>query len=154
MTAERITGLALVVIGAVAAFDAFKASGWGPSGPDAGWYPFWSALTMAAAALIAVAATVRTPARGGVFGSREGLAAFFKVTAPMFAVAAAIPWLGFYLTSGLYLGGFTRWQGRYHWPWCIALAVAVPFALYLCFEQGFRVPLPKSLLYQYGVLAF
>jgi hypothetical protein len=69
----------------------------------------------------------------------------------MIAVAVAIPWLGFYVTSGVYMGGFARWLGSYRWHWVALIGLSVPLALYLCFEQGFRVPLPKSVLYLYGM---
>lgn len=153
-TAELVTGGALVLLAVVALQDTFKMSGWGASGPDAGWYPFWSAAVMGAAALVALAPVFTRRVSGPVFSSREGIGALARVTLPMIAVAVAIPWLGFYVTSGVYMGGFARWQGRYNWLWVTVIALAVPLALYLCFEQGFRVPLPKSVFYLYGALPF
>lgn len=153
-TAELITGGALVLLAVVALQDTFKTSGWGSSGPDSGWYPFWSAAVMGAAALIALAGVATGRVGGPVFSSREGIGALARVTLPMIAVALAIPWLGFYVTTGVYMGGFARWQGGYKWFWVAVIAVSLPVALYLCFEQGFRVPLPKSVLYLYGMLSF
>lgn len=134
--------------------DTFKSSGWDSSGPASGWYPFWSAAALGAAGLMVMVDSVRTPAQGGVFTSAQGAMDFSRVALPMVAVAASIPWLGFYIASGLYIGGFARWQGRYPWVAVGALALGIPLTLYLSFELGFRVPLPKSLFYQQGILLF
>ena len=150
LSADRLTAAALLLIAVVALQDTFKASGWEGSVPGSGWYPFWSAAMLAAAALVPLASRGVTR----VFSSPGGLSAMLRVAVPMVAVAAAIPWLGFYVTSGVYMGGFARWQGRYPWVAIAALAAGLPIALYLCFEQGFRLPLPKSMLYQAGVVPF
>ena len=153
-TAEIAGALALILLAAVAAVDTFKTSGWEASGPASGWYPFWSAITLGAAGLWVLAGAVTSGPRGAFLSAEEGPAPFAKAALPMVAVAAAIPWLGFYLTSGIYMGALARWQGRYRWLAVAALGIGVPLAIYLCFEQGFRVPLPKSILYGQGILLF
>jgi hypothetical protein len=39
---------------------------------------------------------------------------------------------------------FMRWLGRFAWPTIIAVAVGVPFSLFLVFELWFLLPLPKG----------
>ncbi len=59
-------------------------------------------------------------------------------------------WLGFYLATFTYMGFFAAYIGRYR-PWAIALAaVTVPLAVYLLFEVGFKLVLPKSIFYTSG----
>jgi hypothetical protein len=72
----------------------------------------------------------------------------------MIVAAFAILWLGFYIVTGAYMGFFARWIGHYKWRWVVLLAVLMPAAIYASFELGFRVSLPKSFLYQAGVLPF
>jgi len=152
--AERITAAAIMLIAAVAMADSFRRSGWTASGPDAGFYPFWSAAAMGAAGAIVLVRSPAAPAGGRVFSSREGVRAILQLLAPLLVGVVLLSWLGFYLVSGLYMGFFARWLGRYHWIGALALAVVVPIALYLTFERGFKVPLPKSLLYTEGIVPF
>jgi tripartite tricarboxylate transporter TctB family protein len=65
-----------------------------------------------------------------------------------------IPALGFYVATGLYMGGFAWWIGRYKIWWVALIAVLFPIVIYLAFEIGFRVTLPKSFLYDLGALPF
>ena len=70
----------------------------------------------------------------------------------MIAMTAAIVWLGFYIVTGAFMGLFARWIGRYRWIWVLVLTVTMPLAIYLTFETGFRVTLPKSVFYDRGLL--
>ncbi len=67
-----------------------------------------------------------------------------QLVVPMVVVVSLLPWLGFYIVSGLYMAFFARWLGRYPWISVLALGVVVPVALYLTFERGFKVPLPQE----------
>jgi len=89
-----------------------------------------------------------------VFEGREGIFAVLKLVIPMVVAALAILWLGFYVVTGLYMGLFARWIGHYKWPWVTVLTIVMPAAIYASFELGFRVSLPKSFLYDLGVLPF
>ena len=49
-----------------------------------------------------------------------------------------------YLASGLLIGVFMKWIGRYRWIAVLALSIAVPVVTYVMFERWFLVPLPKG----------
>lgn len=151
---ERGTALALILIAAVAMNDSLRRSGWTSSGPDAGFYPFWSAAAMAAAALVVLVSSFRMPPRGSLFGSSEGVTALAQLLAPLFVLVWALPWVGFYVASGAYMAVFARWIGRYSWVWVVVIGLAVPLALFFMFERGFKVPLPKSYFYADGIVPF
>lgn len=126
-----------------------------PGGIGAGFYPFWSAFVVfACGAVVAYKAWVGRVEGPPVFEGREGIFAVLKLILPMIVAVFAILWLGFYIVSGLYMGLFARWIGRYGWLWVVLLSVAMPAAIYAAFELGFRVSLPKSFLYNAGVLPF
>jgi len=148
-----LTALIIVIVAIVAIADSFKTAGWTTSGPGAGFYPFWSAVMMGGAAAIVLARSLRVKARS-LFVSPEGALAFWQLAIPMVVVLVSLPWLGFYVASGAYMGFFARWIGRYRWYWVAVLAVSVPLLLFLTFERGFRVPLPKSALYLWGISPF
>ncbi len=151
---EVVTTALLILIALIAMNDSLKRSGWTASGPDAGWYPFWSAAMMGIAAVIIFVITLRKPPGKPFFESAEGAGTFWQLVIPMTLMIGLINWLGFYLVSALYMGFFARWIGKYHWAWIIVIAVSVPLALYLGFERAFQAPLPKSLFYSQGLTPF
>jgi len=151
---EVATAAVFVVIAAIAMFDSRRGALIGatsdPGGIGSGFYPFWSAAIMGVAALLLIyRSTATRQSAEGVVASRDGLVAVAKLVVPMVVAAASMLWLGFYLAVGLYMGFFARYIGSYRWPWVGASAISVPLLIYLIFEQGFRMLLPKSILYGY-----
>lgn len=153
---QLATAAILILIAAVAMFDTGNGalpdpSGRAPGGLRGGWYPFWSSALMAVAGIIVLYRVFVTPQPAqGIFRDRQAVLDVLKLVVPMVLVAVAMGWLGFYITAALYLGFFARAIGRYGWPWTIVSAIAIPVALYLLFELGFKVSLPKSLLFPFG----
>ncbi len=154
------TAVAFALVAAVAMFDSragalVDRTGTEPGGIGAGFYPFWSAtLVFVCASAVAYRAWV-TPTPGThAFEGREAVVAVAKLLIPMIVASASILVLGFYLMTGLYMGLFARWIGHYRWVWVAALTVGMPAAIYATFELGFRVSLPKSFLYDAGLLPF
>ncbi len=160
---QLATAAFLIGIAAVAMFDSRRwaliaSSADAPGGMGAGFYPFWSAALMAVGALIVVYQTLRNPqAAKGVFEGSQGLRDVLLLIVPMVAAIGAIDkplQLGFYVVAALYMAFFTLVVGRYRPQWALLSALAVSVGLFVIFEQGFRVPLPKSFLYDAGVLPF
>ena len=155
------TAAAFMGLAAVAMFDSragalVNRSGTEPGGIGAGFYPFWSAALMfICAGLVAYGAWAKPDSQGGVvFEGREAVLAVVKLTIPMLVMTVAIAWLGFYIVTGAFMGLFARWIGKYRWIWVVVLTIAMPVGIYLTFETGFRVALPKSFLYDRGLLPF
>jgi len=168
------TAAAIVLIAAVAMFDSSAAfnpsAGTSPGDVGARWYPFWAAAIMAAAGLVVAYRALTTPQSAeGVFAGRTTLFAVLKLALPMLVYATliggvgwrteetiytVIPRLGFYVATALYMGGFAWWIGRYKIWWVALILVAFPLVIFVAFEVGFRVSLPKSVLYEQGILPF
>jgi len=154
------TAVAFMFVAAVAMIDSragalVDTTGTQPGGIGAGFYPFWSAFVVFVCAGVVGYKSWNGRVTGPpVFEGREGIFAVLKLVIPMVVAVVAIRWLGFYIVSGLYMGLFARWIGRYNWLWVLVLTVGMPAAIYAAFELGFRVSLPKSLLYDIGVLPF
>lgn len=149
------TAAAIVLIAAVAMFDSrnvFTAlPGTAPGDVGPSWYPFWAAALMGAAALGVAYRFATTPQpTEGVFAGRESILAVVKLVVPMVAYAASFQWLGFYLATGAYMGFFSAYLGRYRWFAIVAVTIITPLAIYLLFEVGFRLTLPKSIFYKSG----
>ena len=147
------TAAAIITVAVIAMVDSWRKAGWTPTGPDTGFYPFWSAAVMAGAATVALAqAARRPPAVSSIFESAAGVRAFLTLVVPMVLATALIAPLGLYIASGAYMGYFAKVVGRYRWVYVFALTVGVPLALYFGFERAFRFSLPKSVLYAPGIL--
>ena len=168
------TAAAIALIAAVAMFDsraAFSPSaGTSPGDVGARWYPFWAAAIMGIASLIVAYRTLATPQGSeAAFEGRQSVFAVLKIAVPMLVYAlliggigwkttdftyVVVPPFGFYLATALYMGFFAWWLGRYKIWWVAAIAVAFPLVIFVAFEIGFRVTLPKSFLYDNGILPF
>lgn len=148
------TAAAILLIAAVAMFDTRRGalpnvSGGAPGGLAGGFYPFWSAALVAAfSAFVVWRAYVLPQPAQGVFKDRASVSAVLTLVVPMIVAVALIPVLGFYLMTALYMGFFAATLGHYKWYWVLAIAVLFPLAIYLTFEVGFRVGLPKSIFYE------
>ena len=131
-------------------------SGTQPGGIGAGFYPFWSATLVFVCSAFIGYRSWRTPQPGtAAFEDRAALFAALKLIIPMIVATVAIQLgLGFYIVTALYMGLFARWIGRYPWIWVVVIAVLMPAAIYGAFEIGFHVSLPKSFLYDAGLLPF
>jgi putative tricarboxylic transport membrane protein len=170
------TAAAVVLIAAVAMFDSRNAfnpsTGTAPGDVGSRWYPFWAATIMGVSAVVVAYRSLTTPQAGeGIFQRRESVFAVSKLVLPMLTyvtiirgigwkdsatdiVYTVIPPLGFYIATALYMGGFAWWIGRYRVWWVALILVAFPIVIFVVFEIGFRVTLPKSFLYDNGVLPF
>ena len=154
------TAVAFGFVAAVAMIDSragalVDTTGTQPGGIGAGFYPFWSAFVVFVCAGVVGYKAWRSDVVGpAVFEGRTWIFAVLKLVVPMIVAVVAILWLGFYIVSGLYMGVFARWIGKYNWLVTLALTVGMPAAIYAAFELGFRVSLPKSFLYSAGLLPF
>jgi hypothetical protein len=146
----------MILIAAVAMFDSRASAlpdstGKFPGGLGPGFYPFWSAAMIAGAALVVIYRWYGSLDTGeGVFAKREAWTAPLKIALPMIVAVGLIEWIGFYFVTGLYMGFFARFIGRYKWIWVLVIAIVFPALIYLSFEKGFRVFLPKSIFYEQG----
>jgi len=147
------TAAAIVLIAAVALFDRrdiFRfVVGTAPGDVGASWYPFWAAGIMGLAAVgIAIRAATTPQPTEGAFTGRESVLAVVRLVVPMILYAASFSVLGFYIATGVYMGFFAWYLGRYKVHWILTTALVTPLLIYLAFEVGFKLLLPKSFLYQ------
>lgn len=151
----------VVVCGAFVVLTLFVASesvklgiGWGDSGPDAGFFPFALAVIMGGGALGAgirgLAARARRESRP-FFEHPVEIVDLLRVGLPMAAAIAAIPVLGLYLTTGLYIFLFAWWYGGFRWYASLAAGAISAGLLVLVLQRGFGIPMPRSLWYGEGL---
>lgn len=150
---QLATAAVLIVIAAVAMFDTRSGAlpdptGRAPGGLRGGWYPFWSAALMAAAAALVLVRTARGAASGDpLFATPQGARHMLLLVVPMTIAILGMSWLGFYIVAALYMAFFMKVIGHYRWPWIAGSALLVSVGFFVLFEKGFLVPLPKSIFY-------
>ncbi len=142
---------ALVVAGVVLLREAAQLpTGWTPSGPGPGFFPFWlgAGFTLSAAVVLARAWNSNhdrdQPFLTGSAGQR-----ILVVFLPMVAVVALLRYLGIYLGGALYLVCYTRFVGRHPWLLSLAVGVGVPAVLFFVFERWFLMPMPKGTILEW-----
>jgi len=143
----------MMLIAAVAMIDSRASAlpdttGTSPGGLGPGFYPFWAAFFVFAGGAWVLYRTLTTPqAAEGVFRDRRSVTSVLTLAVPMAIAVTLLPTIGIYLMTGSYMGFFAATIGRYKWYWVAAIAIGFPLAIYLAFETGFRVSLPKSIFY-------
>jgi putative tricarboxylic transport membrane protein len=145
--AEGLTALVFLAVGAVVAIDSLRiGAGWAEDGPQAGYFPFYIGLALAAAGIVGLVDALRQRAATGseAFATREQLARVGQVFGPTCVYVAAIYAAGIYVASALFIGWFMRRHGRFTWLRTLPVALGVPLMLFMLFERWFLVPLPKG----------
>jgi putative tricarboxylic transport membrane protein len=142
--ADLVTALALVLVGGVVVADAVRlGAGWDSDGPQSGFFPFWLAVLMVAAA-VAIAAQAAGRTSPAPFVTAGQLRPVLAVLAPAAAMVVLMEYLGLYVAAALYLAFYMRWVGRHSWRTIVALSLGVPILTFLIFERWFLVPMPKG----------
>lgn len=141
-----VSAVLIALAGVVLASSLELGIGWGVSGPDSGFFPFWLALILAMAAGVNLVQTVRRAGGGRAFVSRPALVRALKVGLSSLAYVLLIEFVGLYGASALFLALFMRWLGGHRWSASIAVGLGIPAGIFLLFEKWFLIPLPKGIL--------
>jgi putative tricarboxylic transport membrane protein len=145
-TMEIVVAALLLLLALVVMYDSHRVgSGWADDGPQAGYFPFYVGLILAAAsAWTLMRLLFAGKGDGHVFVTHRKLRLVLSVFIPSAIYVAAIYFIGIYVSSALFIGGFMYWHGRFSWPKIILVSVIVPVSMFLMFEVWFLVPLPKG----------
>lgn len=139
-------GMALLIgaFGAVVIFGSVKAGiNWGAEGPRAGFFPFYVGIAIVVSSLINLWHAQRDDDRR-LFAEWGQLRQVMSVVVPTAIYVGAMPFIGLYVASTVFIAWFMRWLGGYRWLTTLAVAIGMPVVTYLVFERWFLVPLPKG----------
>ncbi len=146
--AEVGVGVVLMALAGVLARESVVlGAGWGPTGPQPGFFPFLCSLVMGVGSAVTIVRALRGGPNRPLYESSEEALGVLKVGIPIALAVASLQYLGFYVMTALYMGLFAAWYGRYRWYIVLPVSVLLPAVIYLVFEHGFRISLPKSILY-------
>ncbi|HEY7904793.1 MAG TPA: tripartite tricarboxylate transporter TctB family protein [Casimicrobiaceae bacterium] len=145
LAAEVVGAMATLALGVAIAIGAHADGvGWTSGGPEAGTFPFYVGLIVAAASLGNLALAFLRRDRAAVFLDAVKARRIAAFGVPLLLFVAASVWLGFYVATILYLAGVMRVQGRYRWWMALSVAIGSAAFFYLVLEVWFKVPLLKG----------
>ena len=135
-----------VLVGAIVAIDSRRiGAGWAEDGPQAGYFPFYIGLALAAAGLVTLYDALRVESKWNrSFATREQLARIGQVFVPTCIYVAGIYLIGIYFASAVFIGYFMKRHGNFRWPMLAGVSIGVPLSLFMLFERWFLVSLPKG----------
>lgn len=142
-------GLAVftLAIGAVVMFASLEQGiGWGDTGPEPGYFPFYIGLLLATASVAnGVLTVVRWKPMAISFVSRTAFRQVLSVFIPIALFVAAMPLTGIYVASAIFIAWF-MWRDKlrskpYGKLMIATVSCGAVLASYLIFDLWFKVPL-------------
>jgi hypothetical protein len=118
--------------------------GWAAEGPRAGFFPFYVSLIILVSSAVNLWNVLREDDGRALFAEWGQIRQVMSVVIPSAVYVLSVPYIGMYVSSGLLVGFFMRWLGRYRWATVLAVAIGLPVVTYILFERWFLVPLPKG----------
>lgn len=148
-TMEIVVSIAFLLVGALVLWDSVRLGHrWSDEGPQAGYFPFYIAVIMMAAAALNLFFTgfSKKARQSGAktFVTWGQLKPVLAVLFPLILFLFGMQFLGLYLSAALFIGIFMRINGGYGLTKILPIAIITPVVVYLMFEKWFLVPLPKG----------
>jgi putative tricarboxylic transport membrane protein len=146
--ADIVVALGLMVIGLLVLGDAVRLGfGWGMSGPESGFFPFYMGLGIVICTFFIVLRAIKIYKKDGAgkpLIPKGGAAQILWVLLPAIGVVLLTELLGLHLATVLYLAFYMGVVGRIPWAKVILLSVLVPLVVYVLFDRIFLIPLPEG----------
>ncbi|MCE5263294.1 MAG: tripartite tricarboxylate transporter TctB family protein [Deltaproteobacteria bacterium] len=144
--AELIVAVAIFLIGVVMMVDSHRIGmGWAPEGPQAGYFPFRTgAIICISSVVVFLRALFGKDRKHELFVSWDRFKQVLFVLIPAFLYVLVTQFIGIYVASALFIGGFMRVIGKFSWLKAILVSVIISAVLFWMFEIQFMVPLPKG----------
>jgi len=147
--AEIFVAFLLIVVGIIALVDSVRLGfGWGMSGPESGFFPFYlgaGTIVCSLLVLINVLKEYKKGAAGQRLMPQGALTPILWVLIPATAMIVISEFVGLHIAAGLYLAFYMRAVGKIGWVTTILVSLLVPMSLYIAFDKLFLVPLPQGL---------
>ena len=147
--ADIYVGLFLMAIGLLVLGDAIRLGfGWGMSGPEAGFFPFYMALGIVICTFFIVRRGIKILKKEGAgkpLIQKGGLTQILWVLIPAAGMVLLTELIGLHLATVLYLGFYMGVVGKENWGKVILLSILIPLVVYIVFDKVFLIPLPEGL---------
>ncbi len=147
--AEICIAFLLIAVGVITLVDSVRLGfGWGMSGPESGFFPFYlGAGTIVCSLLVLLNLfTKRKKAGAAKRLMPEGaLTPILWVLIPATLMIVISEFVGLHVAAVLYMAFYMRAVGNVRWVTTILVSLLVPLSLYVAFDKLFLVPLPQGL---------
>jgi hypothetical protein len=147
--ADIIVALGMMLVGIISLADAIRLGfGWGMSGPEAGFFPFYMGLGILICTILIVVKAVkayRKDGPGGPLIQEGGLVQILWILIPAIGVVLLTELIGLHLATVFYLAFNIRVLGKMSWVKVVLLSILVPLSMYIVFDRVFLIPLPEGL---------
>ena len=145
-TVDIVVSLSLLALAILLGFDNWRTGiAWASDGPQAGYFPFYLAVILAAASDYGLVTSLVTGAGATTtFVTRDQLRRVMQVFIPTLLFCLLVQWLGLYVASFLLIAGFMRMIGRISLWKSLLTAFLFAVAMFLTFDIAFDVIMPKG----------
>jgi hypothetical protein len=137
--------LMLIALAGLLGFDNWRTGmSWEADGPQAGYFPFYLSVLLAAASLFGLISTLTETNTGDTFVTRDQFRRVMQVFVPTLLFCILMQYLGLYVASFLLIAGFMWIIGRIA-LWKSALtAFLFSIIMFVTFDIAFDVIMPKG----------
>ena len=144
--AEVIVATAIFLIGAVMMVDGHRIGmGWASDGPQAGYFPFRTGAIIAISSVVIILRVLLGKHRNHeLFVSWDRFKTVLCVLIPTALYVLVTQFIGIYVASAVFIGGFMRAMAGFSWLKIILVSICIVIMLFWMFEIQFMVPLPKG----------
>jgi putative tricarboxylic transport membrane protein len=143
---ETVTLAIVLAFALLMAWDNWRTgAAWESTGPQAGYFPFYVAMILAAACVFGLVnelRKLREPAKP--FVSRNQFKRVLQVFVPTLLFVPVTQWLGLYVASFILIAGFMMVVGHIKAWKSILTAFIFSAAMFATFEIAFDVIMPKG----------
>jgi len=145
-TAETIVYVVLLALALLLGFDNWRTGiGWEADGPQAGYFPFYLSVILAAASIYGLVLIFLSRLdEGKIFVTRDQLRRVMQVFVPTFLFCLFTQWLGLYAASFLLIAGFMWLVGRIALWKSLLTSFVFCMAMFITFDIAFDVIMPKG----------
>jgi len=128
---DLVVSLLLLALASLLGWDAWRVGmSWADDGPQAGYFPFYLAVLLAAAQ--------------EAFVTREQFRRVMQVFTPTLLYVVLTQYLGLYVASFILVAGFMWWIGSIALWKSIVVSFLFSAAMFVTFEIFFNVIMPKG----------
>ena len=144
--AEAITAAIIFLVGLVMMIDGYRSGmGWAFDGPESGYFPFRTGAILFISSVVIFLRTLFSKHRNDkLFVSWDRFKQVLYVLIPIVLYVLVTQFVGIYVASAVFIGGFMRVMGKFIWLKIILISVGISVTLFWMFEIQFMVPLPKG----------
>jgi hypothetical protein len=145
-TVDIVVLLALLALAGLLGFDNWRTGmAWDSTGPQAGYFPFYLSVILAAACLWGLGKEfLARRSASGTFVTRAQLRRVLQVFVPTLLFCLLMQWLGIYAASFLLIAGFMTLIGRIAAWKSLLAAFLFAVIMFVTFDIGFDVIMPKG----------